>query len=93
MRRRQDLDEQKGKRDEQSEEARVGARGRGRESVINSGSKEGGKGWGGGGVTLWEGAAVVNVWMSERERRRAGRGFTSLQRVVSEMNSVKLILL
>lgn len=38
-----------------------------------------------------EGAAVVNVWMSERERRQAGRSFTSLQRLVSKMTALKLI--
>lgn len=38
-----------------------------------------------------EGAAVVNVWMSERERRQAGRSFTSLQRLVSKMTALELI--
>lgn len=38
-----------------------------------------------------EGAAVVNVWMSERERRQAGRTFTSLQRLVSKMTALELI--
>lgn len=45
-----------------------------------------------GGVSnVREGAAVVNVWMSERERRQAGRSFTSLQRLVSKMTALELI--
>lgn len=40
-----------------------------------------------------EGAAVVNVWMSERERERrlAGRSFTSLQRLVSKITALELV--